>query len=197
MILALKTVPAQAEDAAIPKFQLFDKGRFTVQVVGGALKGPIFVKTQRPGFHFYQTNFRIGLMLSDPAEPGYFFKGNFEGLLELTYSNVNGKIDGYFVGGGILLRYNILSIQDKRVIPYMHAGAGIVHNNIYRDETQRMIGLPTEFSLRGGLGVRLLIFDRWSLDLEGAVEHISNAGRSDRNQGMNEGGILAGITRFF
>jgi hypothetical protein len=190
-------VPASAQDTAVPEFRLFKKGQWVIQMVGGALKGPIFVKTQRPGFHFYQANFRVGLMLSDPVDPGYFFKGNLEGLLEITYSDVNGKIDGYFAGGGILLRYNILSLQSKKLIPYMHAGAGIVHNNVYKDKAQRMIGRPTEFTLRSGLGVRFVILDRWSLDLEGALEHISNAGLADRNRGMNGGGILIGMTRYF
>jgi hypothetical protein len=191
------TVPASAGEAAVSEFRLFERGQWVVQAMGGALKGPIFVKTQRPAFHFYQANLRVGLMLSDPVDPGYFFRGNFEGLLEVTYSDVNGKIEGYFAGGGILLRYNILSIQKRGWIPYVHAGAGIVRNNIYKDITQRMIGRPTEFTLRGGVGVRFVILERWSLDCEGALEHISNAGLADRNRGMNGGGLLAGITHFF
>ncbi len=191
------TIPAPAEEITNPEFRLFEKGQLAVQVVGGAFKGPIFVKTQRPAFHFYQANFRVGLMLSDPVNPQFFFMGNFELLPEFTYSDVNGKINGYLAGGGILLRYNILSIQHKRLIPYMHAGAGIVRNNIYKDITQKMIGGPTEFTLRGGVGIRFLIMDCWSLDLEGAIEHISNAGLEERNRGMNGGGILMGITRYF
>jgi hypothetical protein len=191
------TVPAMAEEIHNSEFRLFKKGQLAVQVVGGAFKGPIFIKTQRPAFHFYQIDLRFGLMLSDPVDPRFFFKGNFELLPEFTYSDVNGKIDGYFAGGGLLLRYNILSIQHKRLIPYMHAGAGIVHNNIYKDMTQRMIGHPTEFTLRGGLGMRFLIRDRWSLDMEGAIEHISNAGMAERNRGMNGAGFLMGIERFF
>ena len=190
-------VPASAEEDAASKPPLFERGQWVVQALGGGLKGPIFVKTQRPAFHFYQANLRVGLMLSDPVDPGFFFKGNFEGLAEITYSDVNGKIDGYFAGGGILLRYNILSVREKGLIPYMHAGAGLVHNNIYRDVTQRMIGRPTEFTLRGGVGVRFAIVDRWSLDFEGALEHISNAGLADRNRGMNGGGLMAGISHFF
>jgi hypothetical protein len=190
-------IPAPAEDAPNPEFGLFEKGKLALQAVGGAFKGPVFVKTQRPAFHFYQVNFRIGFMLSDPVDPRFFFKGSFELLPEFTYSNVNGKIDGYFAGGGLLLRYNILSIQHKRLIPYMHAGAGIVSNNIYKDMTQRMIGHPIEFTLRGGVGIRFLIGGRWSLDLEGAIEHISNAGLAERNRGMNGAGFLMGITRCF
>lgn len=190
-------IPAAAEDIPNPEFGLFEKGQLALQVVAGAFQGPVFVKTQRPAFHFYQVNFRIGWILNDPVNPRFFFKGNFELLPEFTYSNVNGKVDGYFAGGGLLLRYNILSIQHKRLVPYMHAGAGIVRNNIYKDMTQKMIGHPTEFTLRGGVGIRFLIKDRWSLDLEGAIEHISNAGLAERNRGMNAGGFLMGITRFF
>lgn len=193
----IPAIPALAEEAANPEFHLFEKGQLSVQVVVGAFKGPIFVKTQRPSFHFYQANFRVGFMLTNPVDSRFFFKGNFELLPEFSFSDVNGKIDGYFAGGSLLLRYNILSIQNKRLVPYMHAGAGIVRNNIYKDMTQRMIGNPTQFTLRGGVGIRFLIKDRWSLDLEGAIEHISNAGLAERNRGMNGGGFLMGITRFF
>jgi hypothetical protein len=191
------TTPALAEGTADQEFRPFEKGQLAVQVVGGAFKGPIFVKTQRPSFHFYQANFRVGFILTNPVDSRFFFKGNFELLPEFSYSDMSGKIDGYFAGGGLLLRYNILSIQSKRLVPYMHAGAGIVRNNIYKDMTQRMIGNPTEFTLRGGVGIRFLIKDRWSLDLEGAIEHISNAGLAERNRGLNGGGFLMGITHFF
>ena len=60
-----------------------------------------------------------------------------------------------------------------------------------------MIGGPTEFSLRTGLGIRFVIAGCWSLDLEGALEHISNAGLSYPNQGMNASGFLVGITHYF
>lgn len=195
--LGIMIVPVKAEESANQKFHLFEKGQFAVQAAFGTFTGPIFVKKERPKFHFYQTNLRIGLMLNDPVDTRFFFDGNFEGLLEITYSGVNGEIDGFFAGGAILVRYNVLSIQSKRVVPYLQAGAGIVRNNIYKDETQRMIGSRTEFTLRAGLGVRFLILESWSLDLESALEHISDAGRSNRNRGMNACGFLVGFTHFF
>ncbi len=54
-----------------------------------------------------------------------------------------------------------------------------------------------EFSLRGGLGFRWMITQCWSIDVEGAFEHISNAGLADRNGGLNAGGGFLGITRYF
>ena len=91
----------------------------------------------------------------------------------------------------------IRTIVVKDGVAYVQVGAGIVRNNIYKDENQWMIGGPTEFTLRSGLGMRFVIADRWSLDAEGALEHISNAGLSDRNQGMNASGFLVGITHYF
>ena len=96
----IRALPLHAQEKTPPPLQLFEKGRLSVQVAGGFLKGPVFVKTQRPEFALYQANFRLGLVLTSPADPRYFFKGNFEGLLELTYSDVSRKLHGHFGGGG-------------------------------------------------------------------------------------------------
>jgi len=74
-------------------------------------------------------------------------------------------------------------IKCRRLTPYIQVGAGIVYNDVYKDRTQNIIGQSIEFTLRGGLGFRFMITDFWSIDLEGALEHISNAGLSDRNAG--------------
>jgi len=70
-------------------------------------------------------------------------------------------------------------------------------NNIYRGLGQREIGEGFEFLLQGGVGVKYLINDQWSVALEGGWRHISNADLAPRNQGLNSlGGLLQVTYRF-
>ena len=168
-----------------------------MQLACGAFDSPFVINTPRSEMDYFQTNLRIGWMLEDPGNPDYFFRGNWEGVLELTYSDVDANKDGIFAGLAVLMRYNILSISRWRLFPYFQVGAGIIYNDIYKDKSQSVIGQAFEFTLRSALGIRLMVTDSWSLDLEGALEHISNAGFSDRNDGLNAGGVIVGISRFF
>jgi hypothetical protein len=191
-------LPVQAEETQEPECPMFKKGQVSAQLAEGAFHSPFLVNADRREMNYYQTNLRIGLMLDDPGDPEYFFKGNWEALLDATYSDVDdNEGGGFFSGAAILLRYNILALDCRRLTPYIQAGAGIVYNDVYKNRTQNIIGQSIEFSLRGGLGFRLMITDCWSIDLEGALEHISNAGLSDRNAGVNAGGGFVGITRCF
>lgn len=186
-----------ADDNISTKCFSFRKGQLSLQMITGVFDSPFLFSPERQEMDYLQTNLRIGLILSDLQDPKYFFRGNWEGIFEITYSDVEGRTDGYFGGGAILLRYNILSLESRRVYPFIHLGAGIVYNDLYKDRSQSVIGQSIEFTLRGGVGIRLKITDCWSIDLEGAYEHISNGGLAERNAGLNAVGGFVGITRYF
>jgi hypothetical protein len=187
----------QADEAARQDCSLFKKGGMSMQLAAGGFESPFLIRTNRPEMDYVQTNLRIGWMLDDPGRPKYFFRGNWEGLLEFTGSHVDAKTDGFFTGAAFLLRYNVLSIERWRLFPYFQTGAGLIYNDVYKDKSQSVIGQAIEFTLRSALGFRFMMTDCWSIDLEGAVEHISNAGFSNRNSGLNAGGGFVGISRFF
>ena len=73
-------------------------------------------------------------------------------------------------------------------------GIGILYNDIYRDRSQDLIGNSIEFTPQGGMGLRLPIDKRISIDTEFIYHHISNADISERNVGVNGVGIFIGIT---
>jgi hypothetical protein len=55
------------------------------------------------------------------------------------------------------------------------------------------VGGNFEFDLEAELGARLLLNDRWSLIVEGAFQHISNADTAARNVGVNALGARVGL----
>jgi opacity protein-like surface antigen len=175
---------------------LFKKDRVSMQFVGGGLWSPFLINEHRSDIDYYQANLRVGVMLTDPDKPKYFFRGNVEGIIEATYSRVHEGSGTFLYGGVFLVRYNIV-YPESRIVPYMQVGAGVVYNDIYKDRDQGVIGQSIEFTFRSGIGIRFFVSDNWSIDVEGAFEHVSNAGMSDRNSGMNAGGGFIGFTYFF
>jgi hypothetical protein len=100
--------------------------------------------------------------------------------------------------GGLrgLIRYNLVQ-PDWRFAPYFQVGAGVIYNDAYKDRSQDTIGKAMEFAPCAGLGFRYMVSRNWSFDAEAVFEHISNAGRSHRNDGMNSIGGFLGATYFF
>jgi lipid A 3-O-deacylase len=104
---------------------------------------------------------------------------------------------GNVVGGtSLLLRYNFVQ-PNYRVVPYIQGGAGILFNDIYKDHTQNAVGQVQEFALEAAVGFHYLVHPNWSVDLEGDFFHISNAGMSRRNAGLNSLGGMVGVTYYF
>ena len=54
-----------------------------------------------------------------------------------------------------------------------------------------------EFTPQASLGLHYLINKKWSIDAEAMLHHISNAGLSERNRGINALGGFIGLTYFF
>jgi len=191
---------AKAEEAAetAPQSEVspYAKGRLSLQLVSGALFSLTNLPEDSPVFNYAQTNLRLGWMLSDPAPQDGFFRGNWEGLVEVSNSIIFKGFGNYIGGITVLFRYNFVQ-PDWKVIPYVQGGAGIVYNDAYKDETQQAIGQAIEFTPQVSLGLHYLIADKWSLDAEGMLHHISNAGMSKRNRSINALGGFLGITYFF
>lgn len=101
-----------------------------------------------------------------------------------------------FGGSSLLLRYNY-ACREAPFIPYTQAGAGIVFTDAYKDQSQRSIGQAAEFLLQVGAGLRCRLDERWTLDFEVSLHHISNARTAERNGGVNAFGFLVGATYTF
>lgn len=188
-------VPAMSQRATA-RSQPACKNPISLQVVAGALFSPFCLTSSHPVFDYVQTNLRIGRRLNCPTVPGSALRGHFEGILELSNSVIY-KGPGDYIGGfTALIRYNWLP-PDAKLVPYIQTGAGIVYADAYKDHSQRVIGQAIEFSLQAGLGLHYLVHKDWSIDTEATFQHISNAGLSDRNHGLNAVGGFVGLTYFF
>jgi hypothetical protein len=132
---------------------------------------------------------RFGWMYDNPRHTGWL-RGNNEFLFETFGGTVTKGPKGYLVGGTPLWRYNFVQ-PGARLVPYIQLGAGALENNIDSNKRQREIGQGFEFALQGGVGLKYLINERWSASLEADYRHISDAGMSARNQGLNSiGGVM-------
>ena len=122
--------------------------------------------------------------------------GAFESLIELNGAHTTQSDFGqYFIGGGLLMRYNFVRLGSC-VVPYIQAGAGFQYNDAFHDN-QSYLGSRIELTLQGQVGTRIFLTKRLSLDFEGGLQHISNLGMSNRDDGINALGGSAGLTFFF
>lgn len=189
---AEQAVPSATQSEA----DRFTQGRFSMQLVSGALFSLRNLPEDSPDLDYAQTNLRFGWMLQTPGPRNDFLRGNWEGLVEVSNSIIFNGFGNYIGGITGLLRYNFVQ-PDWRVVPYIQGGVGIVYNDAYKDKTQKAIGQAIEFTPQCSVGLHYLISDKWALDVEGMFHHISNAGMSERNNSINSLGGFLGVTYFF
>ncbi len=173
----------------------FARGAREFQNVTGAFfyfdTGP----NNRPSIDFALDSARLGVMLTDPAGPG-LLAGNFEFLGEIFAGPVVEGPGNVLAGGTLVFRYNFIQ-PGARLIPYLQVGAGGVYTDIPEKESRGLISQPVEFNLQAGAGTRIMLNDRWSIVLEGAYRHISNAEIKKPNFGIDSIGGNLGFGFFF
>ena len=181
--------------ASIDLSCIYIKDRISLQIVSGLLFSPTVLASQTVMMDYWQTNMRLGWMLTEIFQKQSFLRGNFEALFELSYSYIYKGPGHHLVGITALLRHNFVQ-PEPRIAPYFQVGAGIVYTDAYKDPDSG-IGQSIEFTPQGSLGLRFLINRQVSLDAEAMFHHISNAGLAERNEGINAFGGFLGMTYFF
>ena len=151
-----------------------------------------------PRFDYVPIAFRFGYMVTSPLFDQTWARGNVEALLEAQYGPVIKEFGHYIVGPDLIFRYNFVQ-PECPVVPYIQGGAGFVITDGYKwpSPYQRLIGEQFEFLLRAEVGVRFMVTDCVSLDVEGGYQHISNARLAPHNAGVNNVGFTVGLTYFF
>jgi hypothetical protein len=127
---------------------------------------------------------------------GRGLQGSASLLFEYAGAYVTDGFGRYFTGPSILGRYTFQP-EGWRLNPYLQGGLGFVFTDAHQDQTQRLIGGDFEFLLQTHVGLQYWLNDRWSFDVEGGLQHISNAGTRSRNWGANTLGGSAGFTYRF
>jgi len=181
--------------------RLFQEDRITLEFMTGAMFSPCGLGPHEPVYNYQQNNVRLGWMLVSPDDKenpfrDTPFRGNFEALFETTGSYVWETFGTYMVGVTGLIRYNFVQ-PNWIVVPYIQGGAGIIYTNARNWSNQEAIGGNWEFTPQFAGGLKFLIDDNFSFNLEGAFQHISNANTSARNEGVNAYGGFAGFTYYF
>lgn len=188
-------VSKQIAPTPAPRLPAFRAGAQEVE----ALSGPLFSisgnSTKRPTLNYVFEAIRYGRMLND-VHGSSFLRGNDEILLEIFGGEVFAGPGSGMGGGTLIFRHNF--VQDgSPFVPYFQVGGGGLDNDVYLNQTQRRIGERFEFVLHSGLGVRWMLNSHWAITAEGDYRHISNAGLSHRNSGLNSMGATLGLNYLF
>ena len=125
-----------------------------------------------------------------------FLRGNAELLFEALASQVFAGPGRTIDGASVLFRFNFVHPQ-AWLVPYCQLGVGGAYNDISHAESQALLGSEFQVLLQGDLGVRVLLNERTSLMLESGLLHLSNAGSTERNHGLNCLGAQAGLVFSF
>jgi len=182
------------------EFDPFEKRRWEFNAQGGIRDSPVVCRMMegRPRLTYGEFGINIGRMLTSPSAP--WGQAGLRGNVELL-GNAFGAYsfdgpEGFLGGVRVLLRYNFVQPR-AQLVPFLQGGVGILGTNIYRDRSQRIIGSGFEFCESVGIGTRWFFTPRCAAILTIEFEHISNAGITRRNWGINSLGGTAGMAWFF
>ncbi|MDG2307135.1 MAG: acyloxyacyl hydrolase [Candidatus Binatia bacterium] len=134
---------------------------------------------------------QIGYRVTDRLGGDGWYAGSFEVLLEGNLLWETHPHSGFGGGAGLLLRYDLLSVP--YVIPFGEIGGGMLDLDFGLDDQADGFN----FSLHGGAGVRYFITPNWSASLACRWQHISNAGTTLPNDGIDMIQPLLGLSYVF
>lgn len=139
----------------------------------------------------WNAGFRYGWILTDPAGPG-FLRGRFEYAVDAIPLFLVVQRGGAAYGVGLdpfALKWNFA--EHRQVVPYFELGGGTLFTN-----TQVPAGTSrVNFTTTGTVGAHFLRAKfNWSAEVR--FMHISNAGLSSPNPGINTIQVRLGFGRF-
>lgn len=183
--------PHAAVDLRPAAHSNFSKGALEFEDVSGAFFFFDVAQNNRPAIDYALNSLRLGVMLYDPQGPG-LLAGNVELMGEVFGGGIFDGPGDVLAGATLIFRYNFVQPQ-ARIIPYLQVGGGGVYTNIGEVESNGLISLPVEFNLQANGGVRYMLNDRWSLVVEAAYRHVSNAEIKKPNFGLDNIGGNVGF----
>ena len=132
-----------------------------------------------------------GWMLCRPLAEGHWYAGQFEFRLEFFAGAQFSPEDEWIVGLTPHLRYNFQT--GTRLVPFVDAGAGVTATGIGPPDLSNTF----EFNLQMGAGLHWFLKDNLALTFEARFLHLSCAGLSQPNLGLNAMLGSIGVTTFF
>ena len=132
-----------------------------------------------------------GQMIGGVKGSDRWYRGNWELLGELSGgAQVNGETR-WLTGITPHIRYHFAT--GTRFVSYVDAGIGVTLTDIRGPD----LGSAFQFNLQAGMGVNYFIRDNLAINIEGRYLHISSAGTSMPNDGVNTIGGFLGINTYF
>jgi len=171
------------EKASKDSFKLQEVGILTGYGIAAIEDGPYKVIPIIPYFGF---NIK-GLAKKINISPS----GLFEFIIEPVTGVVFNPDRNAEIGINLLLKYGY------KIFPRLYlnfkGGAGLIYitQGTHEQDTQ------FNFTPQAGMGFQYLLSKRWSLNLEYRYRHLSNAGISDPNDGIETHFCLFGISIFY
>jgi lipid A 3-O-deacylase len=132
-----------------------------------------------------------GHMLGPVLGKDRWFRGNFEWRIELFGGAEFAPTTEWLIGLTPHLRYNFAT--GTRWIPFLDAGFGVTATGIGPPDLSNTF----EFNSQGGIGVHWFLRDDLALTAEARYIHMSCAGISHPNLGLNGVIGMLGVTWFF
>ncbi len=120
-----------------------------------------------------------------------WWRGNVECRLELFSGAQFSPGSEGLVGLAPHLRYDFAT--GTRWVPFIDAGAGVTATSIGTPDLSNIF----EFNLQGGAGLHLFLREDLALTIEARYLHLSCAGISRPNNGLNTVMGMVGLTWFF
>jgi len=173
----------------------YQKGTMEVQALAGVFASVTGTPVGHPAVDYELQAIRIGYMLTNVKYSG-LLRGNYELLFETFGGPIYQGPGTFLAGGAFQTRYNFVQPQ-ATLVPYAQIGLGALYSDAYKNRAQIELGSPGEFTEQFSLGLNYLFARNWAISLEGGFRHISNAGITKRNTGLNSLGGLFGLSYFF
>jgi hypothetical protein len=167
----------------------FRKGTKVLGVSAGATYDLRFGNYEPHNFGLISVYY--GRMIGDVKGNGKWYRGNWEHVMEL-YGGAEMNDQNRGIGGLTThIRYNFAT--GTRFIPYVDIGFGGCLTEIREPD----LGAAFQFNEQGLIGANYFVQDNISINFNIQMLHISSAGLSEPNNGINPAGCFLGVNWFF
>jgi hypothetical protein len=192
------TPPINSNSLAPQKTLIWEKGigegfqstLHAISVDAGAAKG-LAMFGSHEAHDLALVSFTYGHMLGPVMGEQHWYRGNFELRAEIFGGTQFSPTTEWLVGLAAHLRYNFAT--GTRWIPFVDTGLGVTATGIGPPDLSNIF----EFNLQLGGGFHWFMRDDLALTAEVRYLHLSCAGISQPNQGLNSVLGMVGLTWFF
>ncbi len=162
----------------------------SLSIEAGAVKG-VAVLGGMQRHDLALSSLSYGHMIGRTVGLNHFYRGNWELRGELFGGSQFAPTSDWVIGLAPHLRYNFAT--GTRLVPYLDAGAGVTATSISPPDLSNTF----EFNLQATAGTQWFLRDSLALNLEVRYLHLSCAGLSDPNRGLNGVMGMIGLSFLF